>query len=205
MSTNHLDANNVIKKVYDPSTEALRTTSIATFAGDTVDVQISDQNDSIKIGDGEGDYLAINDDGSINTVVTGNLQVEISAADGDNIAISDGVDTLAVNPDGSINTVVTGNLEVEISAVDGDSIAVVGTESGAPSGIQHTLKIGADGNARVGDNFRLVPSEIDQITVTSQNANGDPLIIEYRRSMVLVATLTFTYDVAGNFQSVTRT
>lgn len=50
-----------------------------------------------------------------------------------------------VNADGSIDA------NVEVDAADGDSIAVVGTEDGTPSGTQHTLKIGADGNARVKD------------------------------------------------------
>ena len=130
MSTKYLDANNVIKKVYDPSTEALRTTAIATFAGDTVDVVISDQNDSIKIGDGEGDYLAINDDGSINVVATGELQVEIDAADGDNIAISDGTNTVKVNPDGSLNvnvveTATVNNTYNEITSVPSSTPSVI--------------------------------------------------------------------------------
>lgn len=128
MSTKYLDANNVIKKVYDPSTEALRTTAIATFAGDTVEVVISDENDSIRIGDGEGDYLAINDDGSINTVVTGELEVEINAADGDNIAISDGVDTLAINSDGSINVNV-----VETATVNNTYSEVTSVPSSTPT------------------------------------------------------------------------
>ncbi len=50
-----------------------------------------------------------------------------------------------INPDGSIDA------NVELDASDGDSVAVVGTETGTPGGTQHTLKIGADGNARVKD------------------------------------------------------
>lgn len=45
----------------------------------------------------------------------GEVQIESSAADGDNIAISDGIDILNINADGSINTVVTNT--VSISAV----------------------------------------------------------------------------------------
>lgn len=86
MSTKYLDANNVIKKVYDPSTESLKTTAVASFAG-------------------------------------GEVSVEISAADGDNIAISDGTNTVVVNPDGSLNVnVVTStappdNIYNEVTAV----------------------------------------------------------------------------------------
>jgi hypothetical protein len=66
MGTNYLDANNVIKRVYDPSTESLKTTSVATFAGGEVDLKIS-------------------------------------AADGDSILLSDGTNSVKVNPDGSID------------------------------------------------------------------------------------------------------
>ena len=66
MSTKYLNADNILKKVYDPSTEGLRTTAVASFVGGTVEIAISDLTDSIKIGDGSGKYLDINDDGSIN-------------------------------------------------------------------------------------------------------------------------------------------
>lgn len=168
MSTKYLNSENIMRKVYDPSTESLKTSTIAVLDTNSVSVQINDTDDSIKIGNGQGDYLAINDDGSINA----NL---------------------------------TGEIDIEVNAVDGDSIAVVGTEDGTPSGTQHTLKIGSDGNARVGDNFSLVPREIDQITFVSVTPDGDPLVIEYRKSGNLVATLTITYDMNGHFQSVTRT
>jgi len=46
---------------------------------------------------------------SAQALVPPGLEIEISAADGDNIAISDGTDTLAVNADGSINVVSTEN------------------------------------------------------------------------------------------------
>src|SRR5574343_1987287 len=105
MATNYLDANNVIKKVYDPATESLKTTAVASFAGGEVNIDISDTTDSIKIGNGSGNYLAIEPDGSINVNVDSDITVELSAADGDNVAISDGVDTLAINTDGSINVV----------------------------------------------------------------------------------------------------
>lgn len=44
-----------------------------------------------------GNKFKINADGSIDA------NVELSASDGDNVAISDGTNTLVVNPDGSIN------------------------------------------------------------------------------------------------------
>ena len=42
------------------------------------------------------------------TATIGNVDVAIDAGGGDNIAISDGVDTMTVNPDGSINVALVG-------------------------------------------------------------------------------------------------
>ena len=75
--------------------------------------------DQVSIGDhSTGNSLTILPDGSLNA------NVEIDAADGDNIAISDGTHTLAINPDGSINVKVSlgaagelKNIYTEITAV----------------------------------------------------------------------------------------
>lgn len=81
---------------------------------------------------------------------TGRLRVDavavigpggISAADGDNIAISDGTDTMAVNPDGSINTAISGDVQIEISAADGDNVAI-------SDGV-HTVDVNPDGSLNV--------------------------------------------------------
>ena len=48
-----------------------------------------------------GNKFKINADGSIDA------NVELSAADGDNVAISDGANTLDINPDGSINAKIS--------------------------------------------------------------------------------------------------
>jgi hypothetical protein len=98
--------------------------------GVNVEVDLSHVDDSVKIGDGT-DFLAVNADGSINSVVTAtNLDIRdlvfatdkvdvsgssvtVSATNldirdlthvSDSIKIGDGTDFLAVNADGSINT-----------------------------------------------------------------------------------------------------
>lgn len=69
----------------------------------TVNVDLNYTTDSTAIGDpNTNTLLKINPDGSIDS------NVEVDAADGDNIAISDGTNTLNINPDGSINTVSGG-------------------------------------------------------------------------------------------------
>lgn len=44
----------------------------------------------------------------------------------------------------------------------------------------------------------------DNMAVTSTNAKGDPLIIEYKDNAVLVRTLTFTYDAKGNVATIQK-
>lgn len=48
----------------------------------------------------------------------------------------------------------------------------------------------------------LFTQAYDQLTVTSKNASGDPLVIESRLATVLVQTATITYDIDGDFQDV---
>jgi hypothetical protein len=61
-----LDADQVLKQAFEESQDRLRVDAQVTAVIGIVDVDISDTSDSIKIGDGSGDYLAINSDGSIN-------------------------------------------------------------------------------------------------------------------------------------------
>lgn len=90
-----LDANQVLKQAYDEPNQRLR-----------VDAQVSATISDVRIEDSDGDELKVNSDGSLNVnLAGGSLDVEIDAADGDNIAISDGTNSLIVNPDGSINVV----------------------------------------------------------------------------------------------------
>ena len=108
-----LDANQVLKQAYDEPNQRLR-----------VDATLSATIGDVIIKDADGDELAVNPDGSINVQIAGGgLQVEISAADGDNIAISDGTNTASVNPDGSLNVNLVGTSEVKIT--DGvDDLAI---------------------------------------------------------------------------------
>lgn len=87
-----LDGNQVLQHAFDDVNGRLR-----------VDATVSASVGTVTIEDLDGDNLEINPDGSLNVVNTGSTEVEIDAADGDNIAISDGTNTLDVNSDGSIN------------------------------------------------------------------------------------------------------
>ncbi len=64
-----LDQGQIIKRVFNDDDDSLRVdATITANISDAQEVIVSDLDDSIKIGDGTGDYLAINTDGSIKTV-----------------------------------------------------------------------------------------------------------------------------------------
>ncbi len=103
MSSN-LDANQIIQRVMDESTDRLRVDAIVTAT--IADVIINSAESSIAIGDqNTGNLMTVNADGSINTDV-------ILASTSDNVAIGNqaGTNFLEVNADGSINTSISGTV-----------------------------------------------------------------------------------------------
>ncbi len=133
------------------------------------------------------------------TASIGTVDVVIDAASGDNISISDGVDTLAINSDGSINAVVT------LSAAEQDSVLIVGTEDATVGGTQHVAKVNALGELSILQANKLIPQKYDLVQVIQKDADGNFEIIRFRDSGTLVATLTITYDVDGDISTVQRT
>jgi hypothetical protein len=99
-----LDGNQVLQYAFDDAAQRLRVD--ATFSGTVGDVIIKDQ---------DGDFMEVNPDGSLNVNVINPISLEISAADGDNIAISDGTHTVDVNADGSLNVTLVPNSEIKIT------------------------------------------------------------------------------------------
>jgi len=60
----------ILQGSYDESNQRLRVETAATIVAGAVEVAINDTTDSIKIGDGTGDYLKVNPDGSIDVNAT---------------------------------------------------------------------------------------------------------------------------------------
>lgn len=61
-----LDAALIIQRAYDEAQQRFRVDAQVSVVVGVVDVDIQDTKDSIKIGDGSGNFLSINPDGSIN-------------------------------------------------------------------------------------------------------------------------------------------
>jgi len=96
-----LSADQVLQQAFDESADRLRVDASVTAS--IGDIQIDAEESDIAIKDRVTDnLLAIENDGSINA------NVNIDAASGDNIAISDGTNDLAIEADGSINVNVVG-------------------------------------------------------------------------------------------------
>lgn len=125
-------------------------------------------------------------------VPPGGINVALSAAEGDNVAISDGVDTLLINSDGSIN-VNPGNLI--ISHTD-DSIRIGDGTALTTTATRDVGEVGLNVNAL----NRVFSKPFDEIEITSKNDDGDPLVVVTRLNSALVQTATLTYDADGDFQ-----
>lgn len=65
-----LDANQVLQASYDEATGRLRTDSLSTIVNADIDVSLDSTEDNVAIADPDGDFLAINADGSINVVLS---------------------------------------------------------------------------------------------------------------------------------------
>lgn len=177
----------------------------------TVDTrELRPNTDQVGIGDPESGYtLEILSDGSINA------NVQVDAADGDNIAISDGTNTLHINPDGSINVTVTngpsGTLKSfynEVSAVPSGVLTSIGTYT-APAGktsylqkidlsgtniAEYTLLINATKQAKKRTYFG---ASLDEVFDFSGSNNGFPLAV----GDVILVQVIHNRPMAGDFES----
>lgn len=157
-----LDADQVIKQAYDEANQRLR-----------VDATVTASIGSVTIEDSDGDEMAVNPDGSINVnIAGGGLQVEISAADGDNIAISDGTNTASVNPDGSLNVQLVGTSEVKIT--DGtDDLAI--NADGSINSVVTATDLDIRNLAFATDKVDVSGSDVTVSNVVSVSATSLPL------------------------------
>lgn len=121
-----LDSEHIMRRVYDETNLALRTTATL--------------------------------------VAPGGLEVNISAADGDSVAISDGTDTLVINPDGSINANI-GELVInhtEDSIAIGDGVNLFTSTNAGP-------KTALDVNVINYDTLGVIKNTFSEITSVANN------------------------------------
>lgn len=96
-----------------------------------------------------------------------------------------------------INVLTNPPTTVVIDSND-DSIAIGDRDTG------DLLKVNPDGSALVSTMNQLVPENFNGVFITSKNGNGDPLIVQYKQGLTIVATLTLSYDIDGDLESVVK-
>jgi hypothetical protein len=185
-----LDPGQIIKRVYDEANDQIRTTIDASVnINGQQTLVINDTEDSIKIGDGNGHYLAVNPDGSINTT-----SVNPSVGSNGATAPTSSTEVGGINPTGKLSPLQVdsaGQLKVAgISVFTSQDVRVlflevtgiaVGVETSvnsytAPAGkISYLLSIDASGENRGQYNIYLNGSLLDKkySNVTSLTANFD--------------------------------
>lgn len=65
-----LSQENILRDVHDSTNQSLRVSAFSVPPPGGLEVIITDVDDSIKIGNGSGQYLAVNPDGSLNVNIT---------------------------------------------------------------------------------------------------------------------------------------
>lgn len=107
-----LDANQVLRSVYDDAKNTLRVSIVdGSSGGGSFEVIINHVDDSVRLGDGTN-FLTSTTIGpkvALDTNIINTIDIEDIDATKDNIAIRDSAgDELGINPDGSIEAIVQG-------------------------------------------------------------------------------------------------
>lgn len=113
-------------------------------------------------------------------VAPGGLEVNLSAASGDNVAISDGVDTLAINPDGSINANIG-----ELLIVHTDDSIRLGDGTNFITSTSAGSKVALDVNVINYETLGIIKNYYNEITSVANNT----LTTILSKTMTSVGTL----------------
>ncbi len=167
------DADQVLRYSFDDAEGRIRVDAEITAVVTDLEIRAA-SGDNIAITNQDGSNpLVINNDGSINTVIDGAVAVEITAASGDNIAISDGTNTLDVNPDGSINVNAT-----IVATSNGTSENIYAEVTGIAIGATTTV---ATYTVPAGKTFHLTRADISSDSVSVWEVQIDSTTISKRR------------------------
>lgn len=152
----------------------------------------------------------------VNASVSG-VNVDLSAASGDNVAISDGVDTLVVNPDGSINvnagSLVISHIDDSIRLGDGTNL-ISSTAVGLKQGLDVNILNQTTGEVKITDgtdtvnvnpdgslNVNIVGGSITPIVYTTVNQFNEINSVA-SGTLTTIQTYTVPFGKSGYFQRV---
>lgn len=179
-NVSNLDLAQILQRVYDDETQTLGTTATAVNFQGELEVAISDQDDSIQIGDGTN-RLKINPDGSVTVVVE-------SGAPTTNAIVKNAYSEVTSVGSGITTTVITYTVPVSNTAVlervtiSGENIALF------------TLKV----NGTTVDVFRTYYLNLNGIfNFLTGNSNGYTL----NTGDVVTVSVLHTQSSVANFES----
>lgn len=92
-----LDFNHIFQRCFDEPNDRLRVDAAITANIATTEVIISDTNDSIKIGNGSGNYLDINADGSIDVNIVSTTARNVNNTYNEISSLASGTETTIVS------------------------------------------------------------------------------------------------------------
>jgi hypothetical protein len=214
MSSSKLDYQQVLQHAYDDSTGRLKVDTSATVVGGAMEVLISHDEDSIKIGDGT-DFLLINPDGSIDVNITGG-SLTLGSADKtaftygttDQLTIGgvyqDGSATLTSGQSGAVR--LTQYRAVPTNLRDSSGNELLGQKAMAAS---IPVVVASDqANIPVETKNALVTEPFDYISASYPTDDSE--VYTYKLggsggSTVATVTVTYTDDTKESISSVEKT
>jgi hypothetical protein len=117
-----LDSNQVIQYVYDESTQALRTTALATIVGGDLTVDTSHTEDSMRLGDGTNFLTSTTvgaDVGLDVNIINAELEVDLDHTE-DSVRLGDGTNFLTsttVGADVGLDTNIINNDPIQVTPI----------------------------------------------------------------------------------------
>lgn len=184
------------------------------------EIVIDHADDSIKLGDGVDLVTTTTQGGDVglDVNVLNELEIELDASDGDNVAISDGTNNLVVNPDGSINTTFVASPTVstyaEVTSVPSSTPTAISSYT-APAGKTTFLqRIAVSGsnkaiwelkvNGITLDKKRTYFTKFDNefLLIGEPGSNGHSLAVGDVVTIVATHTRSFVGDFNARIQSI---
>jgi hypothetical protein len=170
-----LDANQVLQGSFDESTGRLRTDSLATVINADIDVALDATEDNVAIASPDGDFLAIEDDGSIN----------VNSIDGALEATQQQVLTELVSVNSSLDAIEadTDLIRIAVQSIDTDFDVALSTRATETTQLANNSEL------------QNINSELDTQTTQLIAANSSLDSIEIDIDLIRIAAQSIDSDI----------
>lgn len=172
-----LDANQVLKGSFDEATGRLRTDSLSTIVNADIDVALDATEDNVAIADPDGDFLVIEDDGSIN----------VNSVDGALESTQQQVLTELVASNSSLDAIEadTDLIRIAVQSIDSDFDVALSTRSTEATQLANNTEL-IEANA----SLDAIESDADAIRIATQSIDTDfDVALSTRASEITLSNL----------------